>query len=165
MIFAVTKSLIGIVSVSLALCVVASAQCPVDTVIIKGRVVENANTHSKVRVQPVYPKQKPGESGEVDVEDGAFQIPIEFVTMQSSIFTNMPKRCGRKPKTVVITLMENDQESDQVFLDFAKNFKMADVSAYTFALRSGAERSSLTACWHQSVALTCQQVLWRFIAN
>jgi len=131
MIFAVTKSLIGIVSVSLALCVVASAQCPVDTVIIKGRVVENANTHSKIRVQLVYPKQKPGESGEVDVEDGAFQIPIEFVTMQSSIFTNMPKRCGRKPKTVVITLMENDQESDQVFLDFAKNFKMADVSAYT----------------------------------
>jgi hypothetical protein len=81
------------------------------------------------------------------VENGAFQIPIEFVTMRSSIFTNLPKRCGRKPKTVVITLLEDDQESNQVFLDFAKNFKMADASAYAL-LRIGAERSSLTACWH-----------------
>ena len=98
---------------------------------IKGGVAENANAHSKVRVQLVCPKDKPGESGEVTVEDGVFQIPIEFVTMQSSIFSNLPKRCRRKPKTVVITLLENDQESDQVFPDFAKNFKMADAIAYT----------------------------------
>jgi hypothetical protein len=68
------------------------------------------------------------------VENGAFQIPIEFVTEQSSIFTNLPTRCGRKPKTVVITLLENNQQTGQVFLDFAKNFKLADPSAY--ALRS-----------------------------
>jgi len=128
---AVTNTLIRILGTSLALCVIAHAQCPVDTVVVKGRVAENGNAHSKVRVQLVYPKEKPGESGEVTVEDGAFQIPIEFVTIQSSIFTNLPKRCGRKPKTVVITLLENDQESDQVFLDFAKNFKTADASAYT----------------------------------
>jgi hypothetical protein len=134
MTYAWSKTLIWILGISLALCVVAHAQCPVNTVIVKGRVVENANAHSKVRVQLVYPKEKPGEAGEVTVEDGAFQIPIEFVTMQSSIFTNLPKRCGRKPKTVVITLLENDQQSDQVFLDFAKNFRMADASAY--ALRS-----------------------------
>jgi hypothetical protein len=131
MISAVTHTLIRIVSASLFLCVIVRAQCPVYAVIIKGRVVENADAHSKVRVQLVYPKEKPGESGEVTVEDRAFQIPIEFVTMQSSIFTNLPKRCGREPKTVVITLLENDQESDKVFLDFAKNFKMADASAYT----------------------------------
>ena len=131
MICAATKTLIRILGASLVLCVIVHAQCPVNTVIVKGRVVENANAHSKVRVQLVYPKEKPGESGEVTVEDGAFQIPIEFVTMQSSIFTNLPKRCGRKPKTVVITLLENDQESDQVFLDFAKNFKMVDASAYS----------------------------------
>jgi hypothetical protein len=129
--FAATKTLVRILGTSLALCISARAQCRVETVIIKGHVVENANAHSKVRVQLVFPKEKPGESGEVTVEDGTFRIPIEFVTMQSSIFTNLPKRCGRKPKTVVITLLENDQESDQVFLDFAKNFKMADASAYT----------------------------------
>jgi len=128
------KTLIQILAASFALCVTASAQCPLNTLIVKGHVVENANAHSKVRVQLVYPKEKPGEAGEATVEDGSFQIPIEFVTMQSSIFTNLPKRCGRKPKTVVITLLENDQQSDQVFLDFLKNFKMTDPSAY--ALRS-----------------------------
>jgi hypothetical protein len=128
---AVTRTLIPILGTSLALSVIAYAQCPVNTIIVKGRVVESANTHSKVRVQLVYPKKKPGEGGEVTVEDGAFQIPLEFVTMQNSVFTNLPTRCGRKPKTVVITLLENDQESDQVFLDFSKNFKMADTSAYT----------------------------------
>jgi hypothetical protein len=131
MMSAVTKKLTRILGTSLALCVIAHAQCPVDTIIIKGRVVENANAHSRVRVQLVYPKEKPGESGEATVEDGAFQIPIEFVTLQSSIFSNLPKRCVRKPKTVIITLLENDQESDQVSLDFAKSFKMADPSAYT----------------------------------
>ncbi len=75
------------------------------------------------------------------VEDGAFQIPIEFVTMQNSVFTNLPRRCGRKPKTVVITLLENDRESDRVSLDFVKNFKMADASAYT--LRSELVLNSL----------------------
>jgi hypothetical protein len=127
----ITKTLVRILGTGLALSVIARAECSVDTVMIKGRVVQNVNAHSKVRVQLVYPKKKPGESGEVTVENGAFQIPIEFVTMQSSIFTNLPQRCGRKPKTVVITLLENGQEADQVFLDFAKNFKMADASAYT----------------------------------
>lgn len=134
MAYAGTKTLIGNWAASLLICVIAHAQCPVNTVIVKGRVAGNMNAHSKVRVQLVYPKGKPGEAGEVTLEDGAFQIPIEFVTMQSSIFSNLPKRCGRKPKIVVITLLENDQESDQVFLDFAKNFKMTDASAY--AVRS-----------------------------
>jgi len=124
-----TKALIPALGM-IALCTTARAQCPVHTVILKGRV-ENANADDRVRVQLVYPKHKPGESGEVTVLDGTFQIPIEFVTMQSSIFANLPKRCGRKPQVVVITLLENDQDSDQVSLDFAKNFMLADPSAYT----------------------------------
>jgi hypothetical protein len=126
-----TKTRARILGTSLCLSVLASAQCrPVDVVIAKGRV-ENATAHSTVRVELVYPKQKPGESGEVTVENGAFQIPLYFVTMQSSIFTFLPTRCSRKPKTVVITLLQNGQESDHVFLDFAESFRMADTSAYT----------------------------------
>ena len=126
---AMTKALIPALSI-LVLCGIAQSQCPVDTVIIKGRV-ENATANHKVRVQLVYPKKRPGESGEVTVENGAFQIPIEFVTMRSSIFSNLPKRCSRKPQTVVITLLNDNQESDRVFLDFTKNFKPADASAYS----------------------------------
>lgn len=126
---AVTNALIPALSV-LMLCGIAQSQCPVDTVIVKGRV-ENANANQTVRVQLVYPKNRPGESGEVTIENGAFQIPIEFVTMRSSIFSNLPKRCSRKPQTIVITLINHDQELDRVFLDFAKDFKLADVSAYS----------------------------------
>jgi hypothetical protein len=57
MMSAVTNTLIRILGTGLALCVIARAQCPVDTVIIKGRVVENAKAHSKVRVQLVYPRR------------------------------------------------------------------------------------------------------------
>ena len=130
MFLGLTKRLIRISGVGLALSVCALAQCPVDSIVVKGRV-ENANPHSTVRVQLVFPKHKPGESGEATVEDGAFQLPIEFVTEQSSIFANLPTRCGRRPKTVIVTLLENDQQADQVFLDFARNFQLADPSAYT----------------------------------
>ena len=130
MFFGLTERLIRISGMGLTLSVCALAQCPVDSIVVKGRV-ENANPHSTVRVQLVFPKHKPGESGEATVEDGAFQVPIEFVTEQSSIFANLPTRCGRRPKTVIITLLENDQQADQVFLDFARNFQLADPSAYT----------------------------------
>jgi len=113
------------------LCLVAHAQCPVDTVIVKGRVEHPIANDYRVRVALVYPKHKPGESGEVTVEDASFKIPVEYVTEQSSLFTNLPKRCGRKPQTVVITLLNGDQKSDEVSLDFPRSFRMVDASAYT----------------------------------
>jgi hypothetical protein len=129
---ALRNRLIQVLGAILLLCLVAHAQCPVDTVIIKGRVERPiARNDYRVRVQLLYAKQKPGEAGEVTVEDAKFQIPVEFVTAQSSLFTNLPKKCGRKPQTVVITLLSHDQKSDEVSLDFAKNFQMVDASAYT----------------------------------
>jgi len=47
---------------------------------------------------------------------------------------NLLEKCNRKPKTVVVTLVEADQECDRVSLDLAKEVKMADPRAY--ALRS-----------------------------
>jgi hypothetical protein len=102
---------------------------------VKGRVEHPiAKNDYRVRVELVYPKHKPGESGEVTVEDANFKVPVEFVREQSSLFTNLPKRCGRKPQTVVITLLSGEQKSDEAFLDFARSFRMVDASAY--ALRS-----------------------------
>jgi hypothetical protein len=114
-----------------ALCLLAHAQCPVDTIIVKGRIEHpTAKNAYRVRVQLIYPKHKPGEAGEVTVEQANFQIPVEFVTAQSSLFTNLPKRCGRKPQTVVITLLSGDQKSDEVSLDFTRDFRIVDASAY-----------------------------------
>jgi len=124
------KNAVILLAVVLALALPAGAQCPVETVIVNGHVY-NAVPHSKVRVQLLYPKGKAGEAGQVTVDDGSFRIPLEFITTQNSILTNLSKRCGRKPQSVEITLMENDKEADRVTLDFAKDFKMADLSAYT----------------------------------
>jgi hypothetical protein len=126
---ALTKTRIQILFVTLSIAPIAHAQCPVHALSVNGRV-ENAIPDSKVRVQLVYPKEKSGEAAEASVETGKFQIPIEFVTQQSSIFSNLPKRCGRKPKTVVVTLLEKGEESDQVSLNFPTAFKMTDASAY-----------------------------------
>ena len=43
------------------------------------------------------------------------------------------EKCDRKPKTMVVTLLQGDQnqEYDRVSLDLTKDFKMADPSAYT----------------------------------
>src|SRR5215467_1557123 len=123
---------IRVLGAFLSLCLVGHAQCPVDVVIVKGRVEHPiAQNDYRVRVSLVYPKHKPGEAGEVTVEDAKFQIPVEFVTTQNSLFTNLPKRCGRKPQTVVITLIRGDQKADEVFLDFAKDIRIVDASAYS----------------------------------
>ena len=114
----------------------AFSQCSVDVVIVNGRV-EHAPRKGIVRVQLVYPKQKQklGESGEVTVEGGSFRIQIPFLTQSRAPgLLGVREKCDRKPETVVVTLMEGDQEYDRVSLDLAKDFKMADPSAY--ALRS-----------------------------
>lgn len=130
-IFGVAKILAQVWYISLIGCTIALAECPVKVVIVKGRV-EHAPRNARVRAQLVYSKEQPKESGEVTVENGAFSIPIEFMTQsRRPLLNNLGEKCDRKPKTVVITLVENDQEYDRVSLDLAKDFKMADPSAYT----------------------------------
>ena len=131
------KALAGI----LPICIIfsgafAHAWCPVYVVIVSGRI-EHAPRKGIVRVQLVYPKQKQemGESGDVTVEGGSFRIQIPFLTQSRAPgLLGVREKCDRKPKTVIVTLMEDDQEYDRVSLDLAKDFKMADPSAY--ALRS-----------------------------
>jgi hypothetical protein len=121
------------------LCLASSAflqaKCPVDVVIVNGRV-EHAPPNGSVRVQLIYPRQKTGESGDVTLEGGSFRIQIPFFTQSRApvLIGEFLEKCDRKPKVIVVTLIEGDQEYDRVSLDLAKDFKMADPSAY--ALRS-----------------------------
>ena len=132
---------LGILSIcTIFSCAFSHARCSVDVVIVNGRV-EHAPRKGIVRVQLVYPKQKQemGESGDVTVEGGSFRIQIPFLTQSRAPgLLGVREKCDRKPETVVVTLVEADQERDheydRVSLDLAKDFKMADPSAY--ALRS-----------------------------
>jgi hypothetical protein len=136
MIFGAAKTFRSIVSVALITCAFANALCSVDVVIVRGRV-DRAPGNAKVRVQLVYAKDMAGESGEVTIENGRFSIPIEFLTQsRRPVVNGILEKCTRRPKTVIVTLVESDgdREYDRVSLDFAKDFKMVDSSAY--ALRS-----------------------------
>jgi hypothetical protein len=133
------QTLSSILSAALIASTFAYAMCSVDVVIVKGRV-DHAPSNSRVRVQLVYAKDMRGESGETTVENGMFSIPIEFLTQSRgpvvSGIGSILEKCSRRPKTVIVTLLEGDQdhELDRVSLAFPKDFKMADPSAY--ALRS-----------------------------
>src|SRR5713226_4126772 len=134
MVYGVFKVLIGI----LCICVISSgaflraAECSIDTIIVNGKV-EHAPRKGIVKVQLIYPKDKIGESGDVTVEDESFRIPILFFTQSRAPFLNgsiPPEKCTRKPKTIVVSLIANDQEYDRVSLDLAKDFKKIELSAY-----------------------------------
>jgi hypothetical protein len=132
MIFAAAKTLAWILCLNLITCAFARAECPVDVVIVKGRV-QNAPPNARVHVHLVYSKEQRGESGEVTVDNGKFSLPIEFLTQsrRAVLVGNLGEKCDRKPKSVVVTLAEGDQEYDRVSLDLAKDFKVSDPTAYT----------------------------------
>ena len=133
-----TKTFVGALFLVTVISAFALSRCPVDTIIVKGRV-DHAPRHASVRVQLVYPKQQIGESGEVTIVDGAFNIPIEFLTQsRRPVVNGLFEKCDRKPKTVVVTLVvrgyDQDADGDRVSLDLAHDFMMTDASAY--ALKS-----------------------------
>jgi hypothetical protein len=120
----------SILSVAFVTCTFAAA-CSVDVVIVKGRV-DHAPGNAIIRVQLLYAKNMPGESGEVTIENGTFSIPIEFLTQsRRPVVNGLLEKCSRRPRTVIVKLVEGDHEDDSVSLDFANDFKMADSSAYT----------------------------------
>src|SRR6266852_5358322 len=148
MAYGVLKALIG----TLSICVISSgaflpAECSVDTIIVNGRV-EHAPRKGIVKVQLVYPKGRIGESADITVEDGSFRIPILFFTQSRAPVLNWtipPEKCTRKPKTVLVSLLANDQEYDHVSLDMAKDFQEIELSTYELRseiLLHGPERTT-----------------------
>lgn len=115
----------------------AQANCPVDTVIVRGRV-EHVPANPKIHVQLVYPNGRGGDLAEATLqEDGEFDVPIEFLTQsRRPVINQLFEKCERKPRSVIVTLMAGDppREYDRVSLDFAKDFRISDSSSY--ALRS-----------------------------
>ncbi|MGB2603655.1 MAG: hypothetical protein WBC78_08675 [Candidatus Sulfotelmatobacter sp.] len=135
MVFCTGKTLARILFACLIACAFAHALCSVDTVVVRGQV-NHAPRNAKVRVQLIFSKEHAkeqlGDSGETTIENDTFSVPIEFLTQSHKpVLMGMGEKCGRKPKTVVITLVEGDQEYDHVSLDFAKDFQIADPTAYT----------------------------------
>jgi hypothetical protein len=134
MILRVAKTFAGVLFFVLITGATGHAACPINTIIVKGRV-EHAPGNAKVRVQLLYPNKLTGDSGETTVEEGRFTIPIEFLTQSRRpvLVGSLREKCDRKPEIVAVTLLggEPPQEYDRVSLDLAKDFKKADPTAYT----------------------------------
>jgi cytoskeletal protein CcmA (bactofilin family) len=131
--FGTVSAFSGILGVILSGSMAAQSRCTVDEVLVKGRV-DHAAIHAKVRVQLMYAKGLAGESGEATIDNGAFTIAIEFLTQSRRPRVNgILEKCSRRPSSVIVTLLEGDgeHEDDRVTLDFAKDFRMADPSAYS----------------------------------
>jgi hypothetical protein len=96
----------------LLLATAAHAQCPVLTIIVKGRV-DTPAPNSRVRVQLSYPKQQSGESAEATLKDESFRLPIEFLSQSSKpLLTNLKPKCDRKPSTVIVTLFAGNEQKN-----------------------------------------------------
>jgi hypothetical protein len=132
------KALVGAISI----CAISSgaflhAECSVGIIEVTGRV-EQAPRNGRVKVQLIFPKDKIGESGDVTVENGRFRIRVPFLARTRTIYLNesIPLgKCGRKPKTIVVTLIDNEREYDRVSLEMAREFDA--VGSGDYALRSG----------------------------
>jgi hypothetical protein len=129
-----TRALAAIFLLITILWAAARAECPVDTVVVRGRI-EHAPANAKISVQLVYAKNQGGDSAEATLpEDGQFNIPVEFLTQsRRPLINELFEKCERKPRSVIVTLMSGDppREYDRVALDFAKDFRISDPSSYT----------------------------------
>lgn len=141
---------LALVSLGLMTCPLLHAQCPVNSIMIKGRV-ERAPRNASVRVVLLYPPdphkkystttgienhERPGESAEAILDGDAFTIPVEFLTNDNRTEMTFKSKCNRQPQTVVVTLKRSnpsggdDQEYDRVTLDFPREFKSDDSRHY-----------------------------------
>ena len=126
------------------------AQCPVNSIAIKGRV-EHPPRNATVRVQLFYPpdphkklppgvdepRPQAGEAAEAVLDGDAFTVPVEYLTNDSRTVLTFKPGCARKPQSVVVTLKASDnssgndqQEYDHVTLDFPRDFKSDDSQHY-----------------------------------
>jgi len=151
MTFTLATALARISCICLIACPLLHAQCPVNSLVIKGRV-EHPPRNASVRVLLLYPpdphkkyppgtgmesNERPGESAEAILDGDAFTIPVEFLTNDSRTEMTFKSKCNRRPQTVVVTLKQNDesgsndQEYDRISLDFPRDFKSDDSQHYT----------------------------------
>jgi hypothetical protein len=103
--------------------------CGTKTILVQGRV-ENAPRAPSVTVELVYERGQVGESDRLELEGASFRTRVPFPTQNHSVdvMGHSLGKCGRMPKSVVVVLLEGDEEIDRVTLNVARDLKYADPS-------------------------------------
>ena len=112
----------------LTACALAQPVCPVDEVIVRGRI-DHPPSNANVRVQLVYANNVQGESGDITPETEKFTLALDFLTQsRKPIINSAFGKFERRPISVIVTLSNSAQnrEYDRISFDFQTDFKMAD---------------------------------------
>jgi hypothetical protein len=152
MTFGALKTFARFSCLPLMACMLAYAQCPVDSIRIKGRVEHlprNASVlvqlffapdpHAGKRGNDLPENTRRGESAEAILDGATFSVPVEFVTNNRRPVMSFGSRCDRKPQTVVVTLT-GEEKTGESKTDASKNdeYKLNDskTDARHYILRS-----------------------------
>ena len=75
------------------------------------------------------------DSSDMSLEGGTYTIKVPYYTQsRGPVVNGQFGKCNRKPKTVIVSLVQDDHEYDRISLDFARDFTMPYPG--TYALRS-----------------------------
>jgi len=109
----------------------SSAACPTGSVVVKGRV-ENPPAQAVVRVELIYSQRQVEDSADTTLDNPSFTIKVPFYTQSRGPgFNGLFEKCNRKPKTVIVKLLQGDEEHASKTLDLAKDFDSPFPNAYT----------------------------------
>jgi len=122
---ATAVTLFVIVSVALS-----AAACPTGSVVVKGRV-ENPPADAVVRVELIYSQRQVEDSADTTLESPSFTIKVPFYTQSRGSIVGFLEKCNRKPKTVIVSLLQGDEEHDSKTFDLVKDFDSPFPNAYT----------------------------------
>jgi hypothetical protein len=107
------------------------AACPTGSVVVRGRV-DNPPGNAIVRVQLIYAQNQVEDSADTTLENPTFTIKVPFYTQSRGPKVNgLLEKCNRKPKSVVVTLLQGDEEHDRLVLDLTKDFDSPFPNGYT----------------------------------
>jgi hypothetical protein len=114
--------------------VLCSAACPTGSVVVKGRV-ENLPANAVIRVELLYSQRQVEDSAETTLENPSFTVKVPFYTQsREPVVNGLFEKCNRKPKTVIVRLLQGDEQHDSKTLDILKDFESPFPNAYTLRL-------------------------------
>lgn len=118
----------------LAFSALASAACPTGFVVVKGRV-ENPAARSVVRVELIYSHRQAEDSAETALENASFTLKVPFFTQsRGPVVDGLLEKCDRKPKTVIVRLLQGGEVLDSKTLYLVKDFDWPFPNAYMLRL-------------------------------
>lgn len=100
------------------------AKCPRYSVDIRGKIECSLKSDDKVLVTLIFSdnhRVDPGEETAIEVHNANFAGRMSFDTHSSSTLLG-GDRCHRRPKSVLIRLVESDGETDRTSLKIASDF-------------------------------------------